>query len=55
MRMKNMTDYVAFDPEYLYSMAWNLRSNIGSIVTIALYVVLILFCVSIIKDVFDHF
>jgi len=50
-----MTDYVAFDPEYVYGMAQNLRSNIGSIVSVALYVVLILFCVSIIKDVLDHF
>jgi hypothetical protein len=49
-----MTDYVAFSPEYIYAMAWNLRSNIGSIVSIALYIVLILFCISIIKDILDH-
>ena len=49
-----MTDYLAFSPEYIYGAASNLRYNIGTIVSLALYTFLLVLCVVVMIDVINR-
>lgn len=49
-----MTGYLAFSPEYIYGAASNLRYNIGTIVSLALYTFLLVLCVVVMIDVINR-
>lgn len=47
-------DYIAFSPEHIYQMAAILRSGIGAIASVALYVFLVIFGLFIFLDFINH-
>lgn len=47
-------DYIAFSPEFLYQMAAMLRSSIGAIFSVGLYVFLILLGLCIFLDFINN-
>ena len=49
-----MSDYIAFSPDYVYGTAWNLRTNIGAITSITLYIFLLMLCIIVIADVINR-
>lgn len=48
-------DYVVFSPEYLYHMAWVIRSNIGTVFSVALYLFLAVLSVFIVLRIISYF